>query len=835
MALLPYWLEESLPGILPALWMSLGVGLPWALASLPARQWSSRAMLLALALALGPALTSGWMLLLGVVGAQIGQPLLEAHWLIAGSVALAGVGGWLAWRKRGQYRAASNSPAALAVDEKLIIALIAVAVVLRWAHTAWWSFTAYDALWVYGYQARLYFLEGVIPHAIDYYPQFLQTQFAWQQILVGAINDHAARMCLPLLHIGSILATYLLGSTLAGRRAGLIAAALWSLHPFVGRWSTVGDLEIPLAFSFTLAAVFLLRAWRHAEAAGGYRRDALLAGLLLGIALYTKPTAGAFLWGALLLLALEMARTRLRWHGWRPRFMVLLWMGLACIPLGGVWYLRNLALGHEVITLPAAYWLTQARRSGDYLNWLLLALAAVFLWLALERGISRRAWALGVPGLCLALAGCLASSPLLDPARYDPPASYIQPLELALMGLGCVLVGRSLVSRGRALSGESRRQLVYALWSLALALPYFVTFFFSYSYHYRLGFAITPLLIVPVALALSRILSPRRIGCWSRGKRRLYHLLLALLCLPGVVVVALDLDWRGVWLLDGRFDSDRMKYQAFNPSLMEVVDGLDAFQRENDRQPVVLAPGEERLPFFFPQMQIVAEPLGTLEQAERLGATHYVFGAKARQAYRQTGIDPLDTQLAAALGRLDLFSLKAAHYAGTFSYELYEISDLARRYEPLTEVFVTDVLDREVRFGDHLRLLAEDAYPPLLVKGTPITLQTAWRLTEAMARDIWVELELRDEDSGTAAHHWRFQLGVHRHGHYPTRLWDLGEAVKDTTVARLPADKQVAQGDNYVFRLRVVDAETGDYLPLSVDGAAAGEYWQLDGRHRVAR
>ena len=363
-----YWIEESLLGLFPCLWMVGAVGMPWAFALLSRRDWRSYALVGALALALGPAWLTGWMLALGLVGAQLDLRLLTAEWILAGSAVIALLGVAFAWRRREESYPARLPAVPLAFDEKLIIALMVGAVVLRWIHTAFFPFTAYDALWVYGFQGRLYFLEGNIPNATGYYPPFLPLQFAYVQALIGAINDHAARMVLPLMHIGSILAAYLLGQRLLSRRVGLITAALWSLHPFVGQWSYRGDLEIPLAFSFTLAALFFLSAWRERDDAANRRsRDAILAGVILGIALFTKPTAGGFIWGVLLLFAAELWRTRLDPLRWLPRFKVALWAGLACLPLGAVWYLRNILLGHEAITLPKAVWLTRALRSGDYL------------------------------------------------------------------------------------------------------------------------------------------------------------------------------------------------------------------------------------------------------------------------------------------------------------------------------------------------------------------------------------------------------------------------------------------------------------------------------------
>src|SRR5690606_26441499 len=100
---------------------------------------------------------------------------------------------------------AKNPP--LYADEKLLIALIIGACAVRWLVIAYWPFTAFDALWVYGYQGRLYTLLGYIPTSIDYYPQFLQLQYTYGQLaLGGAVDDHAARAVLPFLNAGSILA-----------------------------------------------------------------------------------------------------------------------------------------------------------------------------------------------------------------------------------------------------------------------------------------------------------------------------------------------------------------------------------------------------------------------------------------------------------------------------------------------------------------------------------------------------------------------------------------------------------------------------------------------------
>lgn len=830
-----YWIEESLAGLFPTLWMFFGVGLPWAFAALSRRNWRSRVLIGAVALALGPAWLTTWMLVLGVGGAQLEARLLTAEWILLGSVVIAGLGGLIAWRKRGTDALPASPAPPFAFDEKLIIALIAIAVIVRWVHTAFWPFTAYDALWVFGYQGRLFFLEAHIPNALDYYPPFLSLQFAYVQTLIGAINDHAARMVLPMLHIGSVLAAYLLGERLAWRRVGLFAAALWSLHPYVGQWAVIGDLEIPLTFSVTLSAVFFLRAWSDDYEPNERRREALLAGIMLGIAMFTKPTAGAFIWGVLLLLAVDLVLKRFQIPRWRPRFTVALWTGLACIPLGSAWYLRNLALGHEVITLPKAVWLTRALRSGDYLA--PLALVAILVWfaLAIQLQLNRRQRVLGAIGLLLLLAGVLASNPMLFPERVDPPTSAIRPAEAALIAAGLAVCGFSL--RGRfwnASVGAFLRMFSAGGWALLLALPYFVTLFYSYSYHYRLGFAILPLLFLPSAMVLATLLASERIQGWSRLARRGYYLALCCLSLPGIAAVAFNVSWSSMWLSHDALDRDIKKYQVFNPSLMEVVFELEDYIGETGEPPIVLAPGEERLPFFYPLMQIIDQPVTTLAAYEALEATHFVYGAKAREAYWLAGLNPRATQMIAALGRFDLLESVREHFDGHISYELYEARDIGRR-RALPVEYATGKQNRIVIvFDERIRLRAHGAYPPSIFEKTPITLELIWQALQPLENPLDFVLRFVNADTREVAFEWNLPTAAHRHGEYGATFWEIDEFVVDQHILRLDDDAPIPRrGQHYVFAIGAWDPLAERYLPVSIDGEPAGEFYQLPGEHQL--
>lgn len=829
-----YWIEEALKGILPTLWMTFGVGLPWAYTILATKNWQSRMTVGAVALAIGPAWVTAWMLVLGVVGASINQPLFSSIWVLPGTIIIAGIGTGLAWHKRKQYTPKTTPSIPLAIDEKMIISLIIVAVIIRWVHTAFWTFTAYDALWVYGYQSRLYFLEGFIPNSIDYYPQFLQLQYTFVQVLIGEINDHAARMVIPMMHIGTILATYLLGKRLVNRRTGLFAAALWSLHPYVGQWSVIGDLEIPVTFSITMAAGFFLSAWMEKESVTAQRLDAIIAGLMLGIAMYTKPTAGGFIWGVVLLVVADLLRTRFNLQIWKPRFMVAFWTGIASIPLGAVWYLRNIALGHDAITFPPDLWLSLARRSGDHLNWIVLAIIVGFIIYGVFQKMPVRQFLIVILGIILLLTGVLSSNPIISPDRLDPPQSYITLIEGLFIGLGLIIIFFSLLP-------HIRKQFIYRPthsagvigWSLLLALPYFATWFYSYSYHYRLGFAVVPLLILPTAVLLAKWLTNNRLDSWGRGLRFLYYLLLIILSIPGIFAVAVDITWSRVWLADESLDTDIRKYQVFNPSLMEMYFALNEYMEVNDEEIIILAPGEQRLHFFFPQIPILDELVGTLDEFESLGATHFIYGTQARWKYERNGIIPTHTQLISALGRKNLFQELKYHDDATFSYELYHYTN-TRFDVPKADNFTNIYMDKEILFGDSIRLHASDIITPETIsEGDDLYIKSAWQALRPIHQDYRIMIEFENPNLFKQDYYWITTIAPHSHGYYSTSQWDIREIVQTDHIGWIPKDtKHIRRYSAYQFRIYILDTINNRFLPVYVDGKHIGDFYRLEGDYR---
>ena len=784
----------------------MGLGIPWALALLPRTDWSKRVLVIGLGWALGPLLLTAWMFVLGMLGQLYLEPIL------VGTLFIAGTGVILAWRKRAPVTSdATVNHTPLYLDEKLLIILIVIAVALRWVAIAFWPFTAYDALWVFGYEGRLYTLLHAIPASIDYYPQFLPLQYTFGQLIDGSVNDHAARAVIGFTHIGSVLATYLLGSRLFSRGVGIIASATWTLYPHVGEWSRFGDLEIPLTFMFTAAAAFFLLAWTSTEIR---RRYALIAGILLGGALWTKPTAGAFIWGVLLLLLVDLIRVRFDWRAWSPRFEVAVITGIACIPLGAIWYARNIALGHNAIDFPPAFWLTQAARSGSEFGWLLLAL---LIFIAYRFSLlSRPSLRWSLVGLLLVLAGLLPS--IVTSHR-------IGIIEWALLIAGCIVLFQTL--KYRISDVLSNATLSKIGWALALALPYFVTWFYSYSYHYRLSFAIVPLLLLPTAVILSRWFTVERLKVWRGSLRIVYVIAIVLLALPGTLAWFYDSASGWGWLWDDQLITDVDKYTVGNSALMWVVDGLQKYIDEHPDEPlVVAAPGIDRLPFFFPTEDIRVDAAPT-RWDELDGVTYFIDSSpEGRGTYEN--ISPLENQVISGLSLAGSTVNNIVRKAwwqddGIFNYVVYELN-LDKRFDnPAT---VTDppepvVLGEFVRYRGH-GLGAATFWP-----GRPVYLQLYWETLRPAADDYMIYVHLRDR-TGTVVANWDGPVTHSYNGrYYSTLLWDPGEFVRDERLLKFSDADLPPNGDGYSLHIGMYDLETGSRLPVTIGGEPAGDGYQL--------
>ena len=818
---LPYWLSASLTPLPGLLLVYAGLGIPWALVVLPRSAWSSRASVAAIACVAGPLLLTLWMLPLGMLGALQLAPVL------AGVVAMLLVGFLLAWRKGRRPAPAALQAPPLSGTEKFLLLLIGLALLPRLLSIAYWPFTAYDALWVFGHEARLYTLTGGIPAQIGYYPQFLPLQYTFAQLLAGGVDDHAARAVLFFTHMGCALAVYLSGARLFSRRVGIFAAAFWALYPHTGEWARFGDLEIVLTMLFTLAATFFLQAWtdlRHR------RRHALITGLLLGCALWTKPTAGAMVWGVLLLLLIELWRVRFDWHAFRPRLSVALLTGLASLPHGAVWYLRNLALGHNVIDFPDAFWLDRAVRSGAEFGWPLLGLLCLLVVLGRAPFSSRPQARHMVIGLALLLAALLptilgqlyiaALQPLFPPRR-------LQALEWAMLAASALLLWRALRPLLPA-AGPQREKIAKCAWALVLALPWFVTWLWSYSYHYRLSFAIVPLLILPCALCLAHWPRHERLRNWSRGRHALSAAALCVIALPGITSSLRDPVVGSDWLQPGHFSDDVAKYTSGNIALMRMVNRLQIYASEHPDKPLVVsAPGVKRLPFFFPLDDIrVYERPTRLQELE--GVRFYVDSTPENPLEWDENA-PGSNQI---LGALSLARIGPGNFLrfawqrddGNFSYTLYELN-LERRFETPGRAQNTP---HTVNFGGFARYRGHKIRSNRLWPGRQISFSIYWEVLNEAEQDYSIFLHLRDAQGNLIANS-DGPVGLDENRcFYSTLVWEPGEFIRDERQLRVPEEREYDLGEGYALWIGIYDWRSGERLPITIDGEPAGDSYRIN-------
>ena len=661
------------------------MGLPWSFALLPRSDWRRPVTLVAVSMALGPVLLTLIMFFIGTFG----------HWdvslILAISALVAAIGAVIAWRRRGSGVSPTqdevDKPSTLSAIDMALILAIAVAVILRFWNTAYWPFTTYDALWVYGSNARLFLLEGNIPARIGYYPQHIPLAYTFAQLLWGGINDHAARVVIPWFALAGILATYVLGGRLFNRRVGLLAAAMWALYPHHAAWSQFGDLEVTVTLYFTATAAFFALGWRDKQP-----RYLIVSGLMLGAALWTKPTAGALIQSVALLGAggvvacwFAARRGNSAACPWRELPRAALISLVAAFPIGGVWYIRNVLLGHDPIVLPAGYWQAAAQRSGQELGWPLLILAALALILWLRRGATGRRLAGAAVGVALFSIGALPSAfggrlPGVDelavmlagqiPVGIAPTRLGI--VEYTLIGIGAALVLWAAWPAGRSLSTAWRGVLVILL---AFIAPYFATWFWSYSYHFRLSFPIVPLLITLLAALVGYAFS----GLRATRVRIIAGVTLVLaLAVPGWWAVLTALEPAAT----GALATDDIKIARGNPALMALV-GFLRTEREKLGRPLrIVAPGELRLSFFFPQDDIQGDafPLWLDDIAD---VDFYIDSSVSQKLYDIRG--ELFNQIVASRTRAEVMQRVFTTDDGNFRFSAYTIDNAARFVPPIAQ------------------------------------------------------------------------------------------------------------------------------------------------------
>jgi 4-amino-4-deoxy-L-arabinose transferase-like glycosyltransferase len=276
-------------------------------------------------------------------------------------------GWWLWWHSRGLRTGGLNpllenmtgsAPLGPQFRWFIVVLLVVIAAGVLF-NAAYWPFYRDDTLGIYAPQAATLFeTRTLIPVdridvLYDTYPMLVPLTYTYTYLVSGWANEYLAKFVSALLALACLPAAYELGKALYGRMSGELAALLLALTPTFSRWASSGYVDLPMAFFYTLAALFAWRLWqtRHWS-------DALMTGLLIGLAAWTK-NAGLIGIGV---LTLWLLWALIHWRiGWREIVLAL----LTCAIIAGPWYARNLLLGGVLI--PDTAWVDQAQRSSQNL------------------------------------------------------------------------------------------------------------------------------------------------------------------------------------------------------------------------------------------------------------------------------------------------------------------------------------------------------------------------------------------------------------------------------------------------------------------------------------
>ena len=326
-------------------------------------------------------------------------------------------------------------------------------------NSLYWPFSRADAVGIYAHfaeymadQRALAPLPGKLT-VYEAYPILIPLSYSYTYLASGWYNEYLARLFPALLSLGCLGAIYVLGKQMHSRLAGMLAVLLLAFTPAFVSWASSGYVDLPMAFFYAMAAIFAarVRTSRH-------WRDALLAGVMMGLAAWTKNAA---LLGVLF-LALWLLWIRLK--GW----LIVLALGV-CAGVAAPWYLRNLI--EAGLILPPTAWTEQSQHTLASLLVLLnhpqdYALSGFVIFFsviaAIAAVIRRRFDAPDRVQLLLWTLPFFAAWWLF--ASYDPR------FLLMFLPLGCVLAGIEVAQLWARIPAKGQQRLMIPAAGLALIL-----------------------------------------------------------------------------------------------------------------------------------------------------------------------------------------------------------------------------------------------------------------------------------------------------------------------------------------------------------------------------
>lgn len=197
-----------------------------------------------------------------------------------------------------------------------------------------------DAVRLHLPMARIFVRDGTVAALSHMYPSYwpvnAQVLFAIGVALHGPI---VAKLLHTVAGVVTIVAVGLLARRLAGRRAGLIAAALMATLP-LGIWE-MGTAYVDLfATGYVVVAALCFFSWQES----GDRKWLWLTGGLLGFGVASKLTVGFAAAGFVVAVAVAGRKEASS----RERMRAVAWMTLGIVATLGPWLVRSVVLTGQI-------------------------------------------------------------------------------------------------------------------------------------------------------------------------------------------------------------------------------------------------------------------------------------------------------------------------------------------------------------------------------------------------------------------------------------------------------------------------------------------------------
>jgi hypothetical protein len=271
---------------------------------------------------------------------------------------LPGINLW--WRTQPEQKTASDVTENLIPEQvisrrytALLLFIISIAILFNGAY---WPFYRDDTIGIYHKYGKLIFESGALVPFIgrddafyQAYPMQMPLAYSYAYFASGWVNGYLAKTIATLLSVACLPAVYVLGRILYGSWAGWMSALLLAFAPTFARWASSGYVDLPMAFLYTLAAIFAWRLWK-----GGNWIDALLTGMAIGFAAWTKNAA-------LMGIAFVSLWLVYAWFRGKTQFRYIILALSVCAVIAAPWYIRNWFEARLIV--PPTAWTEQAERS----------------------------------------------------------------------------------------------------------------------------------------------------------------------------------------------------------------------------------------------------------------------------------------------------------------------------------------------------------------------------------------------------------------------------------------------------------------------------------------